>query len=295
MLEVSADGIIKCHYDENNCPNNCAAVCNGITIEIKCPVVDSPYYNCRYYIPKRYAPQVMSEMFTQETSKGWFIVCSSDSVSILEFECNEEIWAQISAILVDLYGKEDIKKPTKLPPNIHILHKITKQYGKESIKILAEVPVYTGTYGSENYDLLSVPYNKLQVLKDEEIDVEEITERIKIIAVEAAEVIKKSSEMCHQKVTEILIFMLSDMDRIKSENMESYTHLVGYVLKGPSLPVSKMCNTFNHLQNDLKHSGVDVICEMSDGQWASMCFENADGFPLTLLHLQKKSWNVAKI
>ena len=107
MLKVSPNGIIKCCYDENNCPNNCAAVCNGITIEMKCPVSDSPYYNYRYYIPKRYVPQVMSEMFTQETSKGWFIVCSSDSVSILEFECNEEIWAQISAILVDLYGKED--------------------------------------------------------------------------------------------------------------------------------------------------------------------------------------------
>ena len=64
MLEVSPDGIIKCHYDENNCPNNCAAVCNGITIEIKCPVLDSPYYNYRYYIPKGYVPQVMSEMFT---------------------------------------------------------------------------------------------------------------------------------------------------------------------------------------------------------------------------------------
>ena len=91
MLEVSPDGIIKCRYDENNCPNNCAAVCNGITIEIKCPVLDSPYYNYRYYIPKRYVPQVMSEMFTPETSKGWFIVCSSDSVSVLEFERNEEI------------------------------------------------------------------------------------------------------------------------------------------------------------------------------------------------------------
>ena len=85
--------------------------------------------------------------------------------------------------------------------------------------------------------------------------------------------------------------MLSDMDRIKGENMESYIHPVGYVLKGPSLPVSKMHNIINHLQNDLKHSGVDVICETSDGQWANMCFENADGFPLTLLHLQKKSWN----
>ena len=235
----------------------------------------------------------MPEMFTQENTKGWFIVCSSGSVSVHEFEHHEKIWAQISAILVDLYGKEDIKKPMKLPPNIYILHKITKQYGKESIKILAEVPVYTGTYGSENYNLLSVPYNKLQVLKDEEIDVEEITERIKIMADEAAEVIKKSSEMFHQKATEMLIFMLSDTDRIKSENSESYTHPVGYVLKGPSLPVSKMPYIINHLQNDLKHSGVDVICEMSDGQWANMCFENADGFPLTLLHLQKKSCNAA--
>ena len=90
------------------------------------------------------------------------------------------------------------------------------------------------------------------------------------MAVEATEIIKKSSEMCCQKAKEMLIFMLSDTDRIKSENMESYTHPVGYVLKGPSLPASKMHNIINHLWNDLKHSGMDVICETSDGQWANM-------------------------
>ena len=157
--------------------------------------------------------------------------------------------------------------------------------------IVCEVPVYTGTYGPEQYDLNSIPYNQLLVLHDEEFNVKEITEHIKIMAVEAAEVIKKFSEMCHQKATEMLIFMLSDTDRLNSESMESHTHPVGYVLKGPSLPVSKMHNIINHLWNDLKQSGMDVICETSDGQWTNMCFEGADGFPLTLLHLQKKSWN----
>ena len=79
----------------------------------------------------------MCEMFTQDTLKGWFVVCSLDSVSVLEFECNEEIWEEISGILVELYDKEDIKKPTKLPPNFHNLLKSTEQYGKDSIKIVA--------------------------------------------------------------------------------------------------------------------------------------------------------------
>ena len=43
----------------------------------------------------------------------------------------------------------------------------------------------------------------------------------------------------------------------------------------------------------MKHSGEEIICETSDGQWANMCFESTDGSPLTLLHLQKKSWNAA--
>ena len=130
-------------------------------------------------------------------------------------------------------------------------------------------------------------------MHDEEFNVEEINECVKIMAVDAAEVIKKSKEMCHQKATEMLIFMLSDTDRLKGESMESYTHPAGYILKGPSLPVSEMRNIINHLQNVLKQSGVDVICETSEGQWANMCFECADGFPLTLLHLQKRSWTAA--
>ena len=110
MLEASADGLIKYRYGDNICPSGCSACSNGLTVEIKCPVLDSPYYNYRYCIPKRYVPQHICEMFTQETSKGWFVVCSSDSVSALEFEHNEEIWEEISRILVDLYDKEDIKK-----------------------------------------------------------------------------------------------------------------------------------------------------------------------------------------
>ena len=52
-LEVSADGLLKCHYGDNICPNGCSAGSNGLTVEIKCPVLDSPYYNYRYCIPKR--------------------------------------------------------------------------------------------------------------------------------------------------------------------------------------------------------------------------------------------------
>ena len=38
---------------------------------------------------------------------------------------------------------------------------------------------------------------------------------------------------------------------------------------------------------------IPALCEWFDGQWANLAFKREDGEPLTLLHLQNKSWEMA--
>ena len=57
---------------------------------------------------------------------------------------------------------------------------------------------------------------------------------------EAKCLVKDSHNICHLKSSEILIFMLSDSDRMKLLNDDTYTHHVAYAMKGYSLNVKTM-------------------------------------------------------
>ena len=87
--------------------------------------------------------------------------------------------------------------------------------------------------------------------------------------------------------------MASDSNRIKGNDQVSCSHPTGYVLKGNSLPVKKMCSLVDIQRNAFHMKSIPILCESFDGQWANLAFESADGFPLTLVHLQKRSWTNA--
>ena len=63
MLEVSADGILKCDMGGSNCPHSCSTGDETYSLEIKSPVTDSIYYENKYFIPKRNYPQVLCQQF----------------------------------------------------------------------------------------------------------------------------------------------------------------------------------------------------------------------------------------
>ena len=103
--------------------------------------------------------------------------------------------------------------------------------------------------------------------------------------------LEKASELCRTKAVELLIYMICDTDRMKTEDTSVYTHPVAYALKGNSLSAERMCRMINTLRNKLKEHNIPVLCESSDVQWAPLVFYGEDKFPLTLLHLQKLSWS----
>ena len=87
--------------------------------------------------------------------------------------------------------------------------------------------------------------------------------------------------------------MASDSNRMKGNDQVSYSHPTGYVLKGNSLPVKKMQSFVDIQRNAFHMKSIPILCESFDGQLANLAFESADGFPLTLVHLQKRSWSSA--
>ena len=113
------------------------------------------------------------------------------------------------------------------------------------------------------------------------------------MAAESKCVIKDAHNICQDKTSEILIFMLSNSDRMKLVNDDTYTHPIRYAMKGYSLRVQTVHDMIELLRNVLHEKDIPVLCECFDGQWANLAFKDTDREPLTILHLLNKSWEAA--
>ena len=115
-----------------------------------------------------------------------------------------------------------------------------------------------------------------------------------ILVAEFKCIVKDAHNICHDKSSEILLFMLSDSDRMKLVNDETYTHPIAYAMKGYSLKVTTIRDMIEKLRNVLHENNIPILCECFDGQWANLAFKDVEGEPLTLLHLMNKSWECAR-
>lgn len=86
--------------------------------------------------------------------------------------------------------------------------------------------------------------------------------------------------------SEILVFMLSDVDRKFKPEMP-HAIPIAYGLKGYSLKSESLRNMINHVVQTCHASGLHVPVISFDGQWARIAMRDKDGKPLTILQLQK--------
>ena len=121
-------------------------------------------------------------------------------------------------------------------------------------------------------------------------NIELFCQKLSVTLAESLAVINDTHNICRKKSSEILLFMLSDSDRMKLVNDNTYTHVIGYGMKGYSLPVNILREMVEFLQNILQDYKISVLCESFDGQWANLAFKDRNGEPLTLYHLLSKSW-----
>ena len=61
-----------------------------------------------------------------------------------------------------------------------------------------------------------------------------------VLASEAEGVIQDSYNLSRSKATDVLVFMCSDTDCMKQTSADTYTCIISYAPKGPSLPVAQM-------------------------------------------------------
>ena len=103
-------------------------------------------------------------------------------------------------------------------------------------------------------------------------------------------ILDESYEMQRRKVTEILMFVLNDTDRMYSPN-NCNALPIAYCMKGYSLDVKTMHKLVDIICDHLKRENIDILSKSMDGQWINLITKGHNTQLLTKLQLVKNVWN----
>lgn len=297
LLAISADGVFHCVHYGIDCPFDDGSIDHNkkVSLEIKCPFnCNNPYTDMLYTLPKMYVPQITSQMFAFKSEFGILATKSENSVIVKRITNDEGIWSDQTQILLDFYDKECLKKPAKFhAERKEVLNKINF-FSEHNFTVLMEVPELCAFDSFCTQRDGSTPFRERVNLSVNGFNREKFSEELNVTLAESLCVLQDAHNICRRKASEILLFMISDSDRLKLLNDDTYTHVIGYGMKGYSLPVDVLREMLEFLRNILKDYKIPVLCESFDGQWANLAFKDINGEPLTVYHLLAKSWEQAR-
>ena len=181
-------------------------------------------------MPEIYVPQVTSEIFAFNSDKCLLATKSENSVILKFISEHEFTWELQCQILTDFYDHVISTKPTKFHNKRNELKEQVKLYAHFECDVIAELPLVLGCEIACNERDGESPFRKRKNFTHSVIDLTLLVDKVNVLAAESKCVIKDVHNICRDKASEILIFMLSDSDRMKLVNDNTYTHPIGYAM-----------------------------------------------------------------
>ena len=263
-------------------------------IEIKCPFPGNKFATpVQYKLPKYYVPQVLSEMKALNTDKLYFVSYSSDSTAVHEVTYDEALWKALEKEVHNVYGAEKPVRPTRKSENVPILNDLLTAFLANNVTFLLEVPSVKCIPCEESTDLPTDLYcTKHKSGISENVPIIKMDELNEIVY-NAGVYLQRAYQLNRNKASELLGFMLSDLDRSYSpEALHSIP--VAYGLKGYSLPTDTLRTMVDDVLKECSVRGLYVPVCSFDGQWCRLVIRDKESKPLTVLQLQKDVFSEAK-
>ena len=155
-----------------------------------------------------------------------------------------------------------------------------QNYLDGNTQILVEVPSIQIDDKRSNMEKGEGSYYTAGALNVRNVPKSSIAAKLKSICRTTCDLIKEAYELQRRKATEILAFVISNTDRIHDGEHPNQIP-IAYALKGYSLSTETLQKMTDIVWNKCKENGIDVLCEVTDGQWARNCVRSKDGSPLT--------------
>lgn len=292
LMIVSPDGLAQCSQGEK-CQYNESRpeIHKKLGIEYKCIYQSekSPNYPS-YELPVRHVPQLLSTMAVLNCTQMLLLTFTPTSVSVINVDFDEALWNKLWSKACHLFDSANPTIPTKLHPAIKVLRSDLVHFVETKSRFLFEVPSFRGSIIQQipptitNAYCITLPKNLMIC------DLKAAQKESKICSSNGQELFQTIYDNLRQEATEVIVFMLSDKDRIYDPKKLN-TAPVAYALKGCSMANSDLKKLVNTTRNALKERHIPVLAEVYDGQWQNFVMTDSENFPLTRMRLQNKSWS----
>ena len=282
LLTVSPDGSVRKSENETVCG-----------IEIKCPFPGKVFTEpVQYVIPRYYVCQILSEMHCLEVDHLYFLSYSKESMAVLRVSYDANLW---SIIFREIECLDKTYVPKKLCVNLGRIKEMVSDYQKRNVTLVAELKskkaIQCDHSPHESHDNRIRHERPADVVHNESDDV--FISQVHRTILRCGDVVAQSHKLCVKKASEVLVFLLGDLDRVyKSEIPHAFP--IAYGFKGYSMSTETMRKMIQDVLYALFLRGIYVPVVSYDGQWAKLAFQAPDGKPLTILELQRQVYNDVK-
>lgn len=188
-----------------------------------------------------------------------------------------------------MYDDDNVLKPNHFNDNVQHLKELIENYVANNVEFICELPSKIGKENKRKNIRIKKLYKEVPICPFSTLNIEHIFEDIVESCCEAKDLTLESYELSRKKATKILTFLVSTSDREKSN--DGVEHIpITYALKGSLLKVSIMHELIEKVRNACKENNVKILYECCDGQRSKIIFSDKEGYPLTQMQFQKKTW-----
>ncbi|KAK3085103.1 hypothetical protein FSP39_024263 [Pinctada imbricata] len=244
---ISPDGLCENSMTDHDSAKNFA-------VEIKCPYPATPgtYKLPVYYsIPRYYIPQILSEMFALNVENLIFACYSKESTVVMIAKFDSDLWSMVQREIEKVYQRRS--RPVKKSEGVPALKRRTELYIERNVKFLGEFQSVKGTECTGRTSIIDDPYCTHQntMIGSQNRIVSELKEAL----VESTNVFKTAYQLNRTKASELLGFIISDLDRMSSPGQIQAVPFA-FGLKGYSLPTDILRSMLEHVISECTKAGL---------------------------------------
>ncbi|KAL5016421.1 hypothetical protein ScPMuIL_006010 [Solemya velum] len=222
-----------------------------------------------------------------------FLCYTSDTITAFLVKHSEALWQKLLAEMIRLYGSQSPVKPTKISPVVSELRADINMFLKQNVEFLGEFPSIVATACTHHPAGNTNEPVHIHSPRDPRRKRDLPLGSLRRVMTRSASVVEDSDRLTKPLSAEILVFMLSDLDRLPTLEQPRAVP-IAYGLKGYSMKTEVMRKMISHVRRACVDAGLAVPVIAYDGQWNRVSIRDGEGRPQTLLQLQKDVYEETK-
>ena len=253
-----------------------------------------------YQMRKSHVTQVSSQMEVWDCDASLYATAGPDTLSVCLLLHDKNMWKAMWDLCKEYYDEDDVPMPDYISQHIPEVKRFINSYIYENCHFFCELPLVKSMYSEDEFDALcnyqvgdNFPFlqHRGEPVDQPERDWDQAVQDMKSAMQLAKEAILEAFELERRRSSEILLFVLSNIDRVSTKKSPLGIPIAYAMKPARSFAVKHMRKLLSMLKPNLLEQGINIIADCYDGQWAQLCFRTEHSEPLTLFELQRDIWS----